>query len=321
MSTQAETRKKWNAIFNKPEVNVLIALIALSIFVAFASPFFLTPRNLINITRQFSLIAILAIGQGLIILTGGIDLSVGSAVGFTAVFAAWLARTTGAGPEVTLFSMLSMGAAVGLFNGILVTKVGVPPFIATLGTMSILRGLALLMTFGVPIPYPETWISVFGGGAIGIIPVSVVVMITIVISGIIFSKNTTFGKNIYAVGNNEKAAKLSGIRVGGVRMLVFCITGVLAAVCGLILMGQMDGSDTFYGTGMELDVIAASVIGGISLSGGKGNLAGVVVGAALMGVLKNAFILLAVPGYWQTVAIGVITIGAVAFDSFRKRKV
>ena len=319
MSVQTETRKNWKTIINKPEINVLIALIALCVFMTIASPYFLTAKNLINILRQFSLIAILAVGEGLIIITGGIDLSVGTAVGFTACFAGWIAKS-GAGAEVTLIGILVIGAVVGLSNGLLVTKVGVPPFISTLGMMSITKGLSLLMTWGVPIHYEPTWISVFGGAEIGIIPVTVIVMIVIVAIGIIFSTSTTIGKNVYAVGNNEKAAKLSGIRVERTKITVYTITGVLAGICGLILMGQMNGSDAFYGNGYELDVIAAVVIGGVSLSGGEGNLAGLLVGAALMGVLKNAFVLLAVPGYWQTVAIGVVTIGAVAIDSLRKKR-
>lgn len=317
-SLKTKGNVKVKDFFARPEVNVLIALIVMCVAMSFLSDVFLTPKNLVNVLRQFSLIAILAVGEAMIILTGGIDLSVGAMVGFTACFGAWLAQM-GAGPEVTLLAILGSGAIMGFVNGVLVTKVGLAPFIATLGMMSIVRGLALLMTFGVPIHYNKTWISVFGGGYIGIVPVTVIVMITVVILGFIFANNTRFGRNIYAVGNSEKAAKLSGIRVDRIKMMVFTITGLLAGLSGLILMGQMDGSDTFYGNGYELDVIAASVIGGISLSGGEGNVLGVVVGAAIMGVLKNAFVLLAVPGYWQTVAIGLVIIGAVSIDSLRRK--
>jgi ribose transport system permease protein len=138
--------------------------------------------------------------------------------------------------------------------------------------------------------------------------------------GFIFANNTTLGRNVYAVGNSEKSAKFSGIRVDQVRIMVFTITGVLASICGLILVGQLEGADAFYGNGYELDVIAAAVIGGVSLSGGEGNILGILVGAALMGVLKNAFVLLAVPGYWQVVATGVVIIGAVSLDSLRRKR-
>ena len=135
-----------------------------------------------------------------------------------------------------------------------------------------------------------------------------------------FVKRTTYGRDIYAIGNNEKAATLSGIRVDAIKIMVFSITGFLSGLCGLILMGQLSGSDAFYGNGYELDVIAASVIGGISMTGGQGNMIGVVVGAALMAVLKNGFVLLAVPGYWQTVAVGVVIIAAVSIDSLRRSR-
>lgn len=306
-------------ILEKPEINVLIGFIVLCIGLSFASPYFMTLRNIVNVLRQFSLIAILAIGQALIIITGGIDLSVGSLVGFTACFGAWIGKS-GASPLVMLVAILGIGALAGFINGSLVTRVGIAPFIATLGMMSIARGFSLLMTMGVPIHVNKTWISVFGGGYIGIVPVSVIVMLLIVVIGYIFAKNTVLGRNIYAIGNSEKAAKLSGIRVERVKVMVFTITGMLAGVCGLILVGQLEGADAFYGNGYELDVIAAAVIGGISLSGGEGNIIGIIVGAALMGVLKNAFVLLAVPGYWQTVAIGVVIIGAVSLDSLRRKR-
>ena len=285
-----------------------------------ASPYFMTLRNIVNVLRQFSLIAILAIGQALIIITGGIDLSVGSLVGFTACFGAWIGKS-GASPLVMLDRHpRDRRRSPDSSTASLVTRVGIAPFIATLGMMSIARGFSLLMTMGVPIHVNKTWISVFGGGYIGIVPVSVIVMLLIVVIGYIFAKNTVPGRNIYAIGNSEKAAKLSGIRVERVKVMVFTITGMLAGVCGLILVGQLEGADAFYGNGYELDVIAAAVIGGISLSGGEGNIIGIIVGAALMGVLKNAFVLLAVPGYWQTVAIGVVIIGAVSLDSLRRKR-
>jgi ribose transport system permease protein len=319
LSPEGVTKRNIKALFEKPEINVLIALLAICIGLSFASPYFLTAKNIVNVLRQFSLIAILAVGQALIIITGGIDLSVGSVVGFTACFGAAVARM-GAPPIITLLSILGMGAVVGLTNGTFVTKIGIAPFIATLGMMSIARGLSLLITMGVPIHVEPTWISVFGGGYVGIFPVSVITMLMIVGIGFVFANNTTLGRNVYAVGNSEKSAKFSGIRVDQVRIMVFTITGVLASICGLILVGQLEGADAFYGNGYELDVIAAAVIGGVSLSGGEGNILGILVGAALMGVLKNAFVLLAVPGYWQVVATGVVIIGAVSLDSLRRKR-
>jgi len=311
--------RRWSALFSKPEVSVGVALAALCVAMSVASPYFLTVRNILNILRQFSLIAILAVGEGLIIITAGIDLSVGALVGMTACVGAWVALA-GAPPSLTLLVILGSGTLAGFANGLLVTRVGIAPFIATLGMMSVARGVSLLITLGSPIHYDTTWISVLGGGHIGVVPVSVIVMLVIVAAGWVVATRTVLGKNVYAVGNSEKAAKLSGIRVETTKTAVFTITGLLTGVCGLILMGQLEGADAFYGNGYELDVIAAAVIGGISLAGGEGNLLGIMVGAALMGVLKNAFVLLAVPGYWQTVAVGLVIIGAVSIDSLRKRR-
>jgi len=309
----------WRAFFAKPEVSVGVALALMCVLMTFASPYFLTVRNILNILRQFSLIAILAVGEGLIIITAGIDLSVGALVGMTACVGAW-AALAGAPASLTLLIILGSGTLAGLINGLLVTRVGIAPFIATLGMMSVARGVSLLITLGSPIHYEPTWIAVFGGGRIGVVPISVIVMLVIVAAGWVLATRTVLGKNVYAVGNSEKAAKLSGIRVETTKTVVFTLTGFLAGVCGLILMGQLEGADAFYGNGYELDVIAAAVIGGISLAGGEGNLLGIMVGAALMGVLKNAFVLLAVPGYWQTVAVGLVIIGAVSIDSLRKRR-
>lgn len=310
--------RKMRKILRKPEVSVLIGLIILCLFLTIMSPYFFTWRNILNVLRQSSVIAILALGEAMVIITGGIDLSLGSLVGLTAVTGAWVAQA-GASPLLTMTASLGTGFLVGLINGLLVTKVKLPPFIATLGMMSIVKGFSLLITSGVPIHYPWTWLSFLGGGQIFTIPFSVILMILMVALVSTFVRNTAQGRDIYAIGNNEKAAMLSGIDVDQIKILVFSITGVLSGICGLILMGQLSGSDAFYGNGYELDVIAAAVIGGISMTGGQGNMIGVVVGAALMAVLKNGFVLLAVPGYWQTVAVGVVIIAAVSIDSLRKK--
>lgn len=322
--TELSARKngKFGQIMAKPEMTALVALIALCIIMCILRPeTFPTPTNVFNIIRQFSLNAILAVGMGLIIITTGIDLSVGSVIAASAAFGTYIARANEGTPGIlVLLLILGFGAGMGLANGLLVSKVGLPPFIATLGMMSIGSGIALLITNGSPISYQPTWISVFGGGYIGPVPVSVIVMAAIVILGFIFANNTMTGRNIYAVGNSAPAAKLSGIPVDRILTLVYVIEGLLSGVCALLLVGQMNSADPSFGKGYELDVIAAAVIGGISMSGGEGNILGTVVGAALMGVLKNMFVQLAVSGYWQTVILGLIIIGAVAIDSVRKKR-
>lgn len=306
----------------KAETSVTLLLIVLIVVLCIIKPtVFPTVRNLFNILRQFSQIAIIGVGMSLVIITGGIDLSVGSIVALSACLGAAVNKQAGGAlnPLMVLLVIILTGAAMGFLNGFLIAKVGIPPFIATLGMLSIGNGFALLITNGSPIRYEDTWISVFGGGYIGPVPITVLVMVAVLIFGFVFSKKTVIGRDVYAVGNSARAATLSGINVDRTLMIVYVITGILCSICGLILLGQLDSADQSYGKGGELDVIAACVIGGISMTGGEGSVLGVVVGAALMGVLKNMFVMLAVSGYWQTIIIGAVIIGAVALDSLRKK--
>lgn len=302
----------------RPEMTMLFVLIGFCLIMAFASPVFLTSKNLMNILRQIAVYSILGVGEAFIIITGGIDLSVGSQIGWTACVGGVLAQA-GFGPLPMLLCVLAAGLLPGLVNGFMITRVGLPPFIATLGMLSVANGMALVITDGFPIHYEGTWLSSLGGGYTGMVPNSVIITVVIVFLGYIVSKYTVFGRNIYAIGNSEKAANLSGIKVKNVKTAVYGLTGVLAGVCGIIQIGLLNGADASYGKGAELDVIAAAVIGGISMSGGEGNILGVFVGAGIMGVLRNAFILLNVSGYTQIVALGIVIIAAVSVDSLRRK--
>jgi ribose transport system permease protein len=322
--TDSGLRKKQPGYFNllaRPETMVALTIILLSILLSILRPqTFPTVRNIFNICRQSSLVAILAVGMGLVIVTGGIDLSVGSIIALSACLGAWSYRQHGASPLVVLILILGIGAVAGLINGTLIAKLGIPPFIVTLGMLSVCNGAALLISNGGPIRYDPSWISVFGGAYIGAMPVSVLVMLCVVLAGFVFANLTLTGRNIYAVGNSQRAAKLSGIFVDRIIIIVYVIIGVLSGICGLLLIGQMNSADPSFGKGYELDVIAATVIGGISMTGGEGNIFGVLLGALLMGILKNMFVQLAVSGYWQTIILGVVIIGAVMIDSIRKKK-
>ncbi|MDR2021585.1 MAG: ABC transporter permease [Treponema sp.] len=308
-------------IIAKPEAMVALVLVLLCLLLIFLRPLsFPTPRNIFNVLRQSSLVAILAVGMGMVIITGGIDLSVGSVIAFSACMSMACYRAFAVPPIVVLFLALGGGLLMGTINGLLVSKLGIPPFIVTLGMLSVGNGAALVISNGNPIKYQASWVSVFGGGYIGLMPVTVLVMVFVLILGHIFANYTQTGRNIYAVGNSQQAAKLSGIFVDRVIITVYAITGFLAGLCGLILVGQMDSGDPSFGKGYELDVIAAAVIGGISMTGGEGNILGVLLGALLMGVLKNLFIQLAVSGYWQTIVLGLVIVGAVAIDCIRKKR-
>jgi len=300
------------------EFSVLVALFMLCLVVSLLSPYFLKMQNIFNVLRQISVIGILAVGEALIIITGGIDLSVGSVLGFMGVMTALLAGL-GLPPVIVFFAAIIIGCIVSSISGLLTTKVKINPFIVTLGMMSIARGVSLLITGGMPISI-ENNITYLGSGYIGPVPVPVIIMFIIAAIGHVFATKTLPGRNIYAVGNNERAAKLSGIRVDRVKIMVFSIMGALCALSGMILSGTLKTAEPSAGSGYEMDVIASVVIGGASLSGGEGSIIGVILGAAIMGVLRNSFVLLGVSAYWQIVAIGVVTIGAVALDSLKTKR-
>lgn len=305
----------------RQETVVGIVLILICIYLSIIRPtIFLRLTNIFNVLRQSSLYAILAVGMGLVIITTGIDLSIGSTIALSSVFGAWCWSRFHFPAVIVLAIVLGTGCLIGLINGILVAYAGIPAFIVTLGMMSVGNGAALLISRGAPISYQPSWISVFGGGYIGPVPVSVLVMVTIVALGIIFTNSTLTGKNIYAIGNSVRAAKLSGINVERTQILVYVINGLLCGICAVILIGQMNSADPSFGSGYEMDAIAAAVIGGISMSGGEGRIGGTLIGALLMAVLKNMFVLLAVSGYWQTIILGCVIVLSVAVDCIRKKK-
>jgi ribose transport system permease protein len=186
--------------------------------------------------------------------------------------------------------------------------------------LSVGKGVALLVSNGAPIRYEKTWLSVFGGNYIGPVPISVLVMAVISVIMIVFANCTITGRNIYAIGNSERAAKLSGIAVERTVILVYVLMGLLASICGILLMGQMNSADPTFGSGYEMDTIAAAVIGGVSMSGGEGRLSGTIVGALLMSLLRNMFVLLAISGYWQTIILGCVIVLSVAIDCIGKKR-
>jgi ribose transport system permease protein len=299
------------------EATVLAMLVLVFIGLTFASEFFLTGRNLSNVARQISVVGIVALGQALVIIAGGIDLSVGSVIGLSAVTAAIVSAMTGM-PSVGIAGAIGIGMAIGFANGVLITKLRINPFITTLGTLSIARGAALLITNGNPQRF-DNWAAFLGHGKIGDIPVQFILLVLLTVLVWLFATRTRWGRNVYAVGDNARAARLAGIDVAKTRILVFTVSGSLAGLGGLLLGGMLTNANPNLGLGYELDVIAAVILGGVALSGGRGSIGGVVIGAALIGLLRNAFVLLNVSGYWQTITIGLVVILAVGADSLNRR--
>jgi ribose transport system permease protein len=297
-----------------------ILVIALSVL----SPVFLKPDNLWNISRQATVNALLAVGMLLTIITAGIDLSVGSVLALSMSVLALLAIKMHVNPYLAMLAALAVGLAMGMINGLLLTRLHLPhPFIATLGTMNVARGLALIITGASPISgfdragAPQ--VLVFGAGSLGPIPVAFIVVVIVYGLYHVLLSNTALGRHIYAVGGNISAARLSGINVDRTLVIVYSLCGLMAGMGALMLAGRTNSGYPNAAMGAELDAIAAVIIGGASFAGGTGTVWGTAIGVVLMAVLRNGLVLLKVPTEWQTVAIGLVIIGAVYVDVLRQR--
>ena len=299
---------------------VFLGLFGLCIFLSIASPHFLTANNILNVIRQSSIIGIMGIGMTFVILTGGIDLSVGSVLAISSVCASYVMVTLNMPVTVGLISGLVIGIAFGIAIGLLITKIGLPPFISTLAAMSIARGLVMVITGGRPIfglPKAFAW---FGGGYVGFIPAPVIIMAVLYVLAFIVLNKTRLGLYAYSIGGNEEATRLSGVNTDKYKIIIYAISGLTAAISGLVLASRLRSAQPLAGLTYELDVIAACVIGGISLTGGSGSLVGTLGGALVITVLRNGLNLLNVSAYWQQVGIGVVIAVAVAIDTMRKKK-
>ncbi|RVT74201.1 ABC transporter permease [Agrobacterium sp. CNPSo 2736] len=317
-STAARRKSEITKEYMKSFSIVLVFLIICALFTSL-NQYFLTWGNWLNLLRQSSINGILAIGVTFVILTKGIDLSVGSIMALSGMLAASLVTT---GNEQFLLwailAALGAGAAVGLINGILVSQINVPPFVATLGMLSMARGLTLIFSDGRPIANlsaPMKWI---GSANVMGMPVPVLIFFAVFIVGWVTLSKTTFGRYVYAVGGNEKAARTSGISTRTITAATYVISGVLAGLAGLVLTARTTAALPQAGIGYELDAIAAVVIGGTSLSGGRGTLVGTLFGALIIGTINNGMDLMGVSSYYQQLLKGAIIVIAVIADQIRK---
>lgn len=302
----------------------LFGLLILVIFLSIMSPVFLTSNNLSNIARQATVNALLSIGLLLAIITAGIDLSVGSVLALSMSTIALLAIRMNVNPFLAIFLGLAVGAFFGWINGILLTRLHLPhPFISTLGTMNVARGLALIVTGASPISGFDRAgaeeVLFLGAGSIGPIPVAFIVVLAVYVLFHVLLTNTSFGRHIYALGGNLSAARLSGINVDRTLVIVYTLSGLMAGLAALMLAGRTNSGYPNAGLGAELDAIAAVIIGGASFAGGSGTVGGTAIGVLLIAVLRNGLVLLRVPTELQVVAIGLVIIGAVYVDVLRQR--
>lgn len=300
------------------QLGPIVALVLLAAFFAVSAPNFTSSANLTNVLQQVSITAIAAVGATVVILVAGIDLSVGSVVALTGSVAALYLQhailSTGASAAVAVLLSLVVGTACGFLNGVLITICRVPAFIATLATLTALRGVALLVTNSYPISINNSAFTQIGIGKVGPVPIPVIIMAVTFAVGYVILHRLKIGRRIYAVGGNREAARLSGIRVSRVLLFAFTFAGLCAGVAAVILTAKLSSGQPAGAVGFELDVIAAVVVGGTSLFGGRGRLAGTFLGALVIAVLGNGLTLMNVPFYWQQIVTGAVVVAAVVLD-------
>lgn len=317
------------------KLRTVIALIVVFVFFAIAAPNFLSAENMVIMSKHVAINALLAIGMTFVIITGGIDLSVGSIVGLCGMVAGGLILygvDLGIGYtiyfniwEIVLITLF-VGVMVGAVNGVLITRLNVAPFIATLGTLYIARGLALLSSDGATFPnlvgdpaYGSTGFAALGTGAFLGIPFSIWTLVVVTAGAAYLAARTPLGRHIYAVGGNERGAALSGVKVNRVKMFVYMFSGFCAAIVGLIISSQLVAAHPATGETFELNAIAAAVLGGTSMSGGRGKIIGTIIGAFVIGILSDGLVMMGVSAFWQTVIKGLVIVAAVVIDQAQQR--
>jgi len=328
-TTAQQSQKRMARFFTNAGQTSSLALVLVVLFIFFSvsTDAFFTGPNLINVMRQASFTGIAAVGATMVLLIGGIDLSVGSLLAFTGVIAAKVIIEAGYPPVVGLLAGLVAGMLWGTVNGLIVTRLRIPALITTLGTLTIIRGIGFTLTGGLPVfGFPkesflgfEEGVQAIGKGYVLGIPVPVIIMVIVFVLGYIFLYRTYFGRYIYAIGGNLETARLSGIKVERMQLMVYSVAGLLTGIAGMIVMGRVNSGQPSLGVGFELEVITAVVLGGVSIAGGAGSLLGVILGVFIMGVLSNGLIILNVTEYNQMVVRGLVLLIAVGVDQLRIR--
>lgn len=298
---------------------LVFIIIAIIVVMSFVSPVFMTSKNIINIIRQISINGIIAVGMTFVILTGGIDLSVGSVVAITSVIVGSMLQG-GSNWLVACIVALLISLVFGAFNGFMIAYVGFQPFIATMATVTMGSGIALAYSDGKPFTISNESFLKIGQGYLGAIPIPIVLLVIVVAIGLIILKTTTFGRYVFAIGGNKNAAKLSGVRTRRVELMVYVISALCASIVGLILSARISSGQPTAGEGYELDAIAATAIGGTSMTGGVGSLTGTIFGFVLLGLMTNSMNLLNINSFYQEIVKGILIIIAVFLDMTSKNK-
>ncbi len=302
---------------NSPIFFVLIALI---VFFALMSENFLTQSNMLNVLRQVSMLGITSVGFVLVMITGGVDLSVGSQITFVNILAATLMVKAGVDPVLAALISIAAAVIIGFINGIIIIKIGVIPLIVTLAMMNVLRGVSYLMCGGQPVfGFPEQF-KELGQGYVGAIPIPVIIMAACFAFGWIFLRKSVPGRRFYAVGGNEEAATLSGINSSRIKLSAYVMCGFFSGLAGIILLSRINSGQPITGQGFEFDVLTAVVLGGVSMNGGEGDMFGAIIGVIIMGMLNNGLLMINMNEYVQVITKGLVLLLAVSLDSIRRKR-
>ena len=307
----------------KDNIGIIIALLAICIFLVIfptTRTTFLTPNNMFNILRQNASNLFLATGMTMVIILGGIELSVGSVIALSGCVAAGCVVNLGLPEAVGFLAAILVGAIVGMFNGLVICKTDIPPFIVTLASMNIAKGIALVYTQGAPIRCMTDAFKFPGAGYVGPVPTPVILMLIVFVIAALMINRTQLGRHIYAVGGNAQAAKFSGINVSKVKFIVYTYTGIMAGIAGVVVASRLYSGQPTAGDGAEMDAIAAVVVGGTSMSGGSGRIGGTLIGVLIIGVLNNGLNLMGVDSNWQYIVKGLVILLAVYVDFIRNKK-
>jgi len=321
MVKERSEKKAFNVKLFIAQYGVIIGLVLIFIFFTIMKTKFISVGNVLNMLRQTSINGFLAIGMTFVVLTGGIDLSVGSIVGAAGMFTALVARAESGQPwYVAVLVGLAVGLVLGTLNGVIVAYLRVPAFVATLGMLSIARGITFMASDAKPVPGLSQGFLQIGGGSVGIIPIPILILAGVLVLSFVLLYKCPYGRYVFATGGNAVSARVSGINIKWITCSVYMISGVLAGLAGIVLTSRVTSGLAQSGDGYEVDAIAAAVIGGNSLSGGRGRLWGTIIGFLIMGVMNNGLDMMAVSSYWQLVIKGLIIIGAVMLDSLNENK-
>lgn len=318
VKTGVKASKGFSGIFKK--FGLLFVVLGIMIIMTIVSPVFLTSTNLLNVLRQVSIYGIMATGMTFVIMLGGIDLSVGSILAVSGVISGSIIVANPNAVFIAIIAAVGASAVFGLFNGFFVAQFKMPAFVATLATMTIARGFSLVYANGRPYILTSEPFKVIGQGYLIGIPIPVIILIVIVALMFILLHKTKFGRYTYAIGGNENAAIMSGVKVKRVKLLIHTLNSALAGVAGVILASRINSGQPAVGVAYEMDVIAGVVIGGTSLAGGSGTMFGTILGTIIIGLLKNSLTLLNVSSYWQQIVQGSIILGAVLLDLLTKKE-